>query len=43
LHFKQDAVVVATGSIPLIPPIKGIDNPKIIDAVQSDYAVGKII
>jgi len=31
LHFKPDAVVVATGSTPLIPPIKGIDNPKVID------------
>ena len=33
LKFNPDAVVVATGSTPIIPPIKGINNPKVIDYV----------
>jgi 2,4-dienoyl-CoA reductase-like NADH-dependent reductase (Old Yellow Enzyme family)/thioredoxin reductase len=29
---KPDAVVIATGSTPLMPPIKGIDNPHVVTA-----------
>ncbi|WP_312431122.1 oxidoreductase [Lacrimispora sp.] len=29
---KYDAIIVATGSVPLIPPIKGIGNPQFIKA-----------
>ena len=33
LDFNPNAVVVATGSKPIIPPIKGINNPKVLDYV----------
>jgi len=37
---KPDAVVLATGGIPLIPDIKGIDNPALVNA--NDVLLGKV-
>jgi len=31
---KPDVVILATGSTPLLPPIKGIDNPKFVKASE---------
>ena len=31
---KPDAVIVATGGIPTIPDIPGIDNPKVIGTAE---------
>jgi 2,4-dienoyl-CoA reductase-like NADH-dependent reductase (Old Yellow Enzyme family)/thioredoxin reductase len=31
---KPDVVILATGGVPLIPDIKGIDNPKFVKAVE---------
>jgi len=31
---KPDAVILATGGVPLRPAIKGIDNPKFVDAID---------
>lgn len=41
---KPDAVVLATGGVPLVPGIPGIDNPKYVHAVdvlQGKVGVGK--
>jgi len=38
---KPDAVVLATGSIPLIPPIDGINNPNVVTAL--DILAGKAV
>lgn len=37
---KPDAVVLATGGLPLIPEIKGIDNPSFVNA--NDVLLGKV-
>lgn len=34
LEQKPDAIVLATGGVPLRPNIKGIDNPKFVTAVE---------
>ncbi len=31
---KPDAVLVATGAIPIIPPIKGVDNQNVVPAIE---------
>jgi len=31
-EFEADAVIIATGGEPVIPPIPGVDNPKVITA-----------
>ena len=36
---KPDAVVIATGSTPLMPPIKGIDNPHVVTAEMDDDSI----
>lgn len=33
-HFKPDAVVLATGSVPIIPQVPGIDRPNVRIATQ---------
>lgn len=33
-NLKEDAIVFATGSVPMRLPIKGIDNPALVDAVD---------
>ncbi|MCR4434750.1 MAG: NAD(P)/FAD-dependent oxidoreductase [Clostridiales bacterium] len=37
---KPDAVILATGGVPLIPKIQGIDSPKVVNAV--DVIEGKV-
>ncbi|MGI5901578.1 MAG: FAD-dependent oxidoreductase [Desulfitobacteriia bacterium] len=34
LHFKPDAVVVCTGSVPLVPSVPGIDGPNVKIATE---------
>jgi len=31
-EFKPDAVVIATGGVPIVPPIPGVDNPRVVSA-----------
>ena len=41
---KPDHVIVAEGSAPMVPPIKGIDSPSVISAweiLENDPALGK--
>lgn len=38
---KPDAIVLATGSIPLVPPIEGIKNPNVVTAL--DILAGKTV
>ncbi len=33
-ELAPDAVIAALGSTPAVPPVKGIDNPKVIQAVE---------
>jgi NADPH-dependent 2,4-dienoyl-CoA reductase/sulfur reductase-like enzyme len=39
MREKPDVVILATGGVPLIPNIKGIDNPKFVKAI--DLLAGK--